>query len=65
MSSQTNRRRKRDPYEGLSEITRRLGWQARSERNLPSGVVPARGTDARRLIGDRHSRRPPDRDRGR
>ena len=41
MSSQTNRRRKRDPYEGLSEITRRLGWQARSERNLPSGVVPA------------------------
>ena len=63
--SRQGRREERDPYEGLSDILRPLGWQARSERNLPSGVVPARGTDARRLIGDRHSRKPRGRDRGR
>lgn len=64
MASQSDRRTRRDPYEGLDDITRRLGWQGRSERDLPTGVAPARGTDPWRLIGDRHSRQPQGQDQG-
>lgn len=61
-SQESREKTRRDPYEGLDDITRPLGWVAQSERHLPSGVVPARGTDPRRLMGDRHSREPQSRD---